>query len=262
MAALTFSCTVTFPVITLAAATVQGSVQGGPGQQLLFQDNAPNLIVAQSSGVSGNSSASGFANLSTGVLRSSAVATNSFPGTPYAASVVSTAIDTVRFSGGVGQTAFLDYSFDGTLGYTSPSMATFGQMLVYIGGSFANIMLSANPGNCGGGSIFADCTVATSVNKQGSIPFVITALDVNLGLNLGASLQAYSQFGNAALFSNTGRLYLRVPDGVTYTSTSGAFLTTALPILPAIPEPSSYALMTGGMGLVFLAIRRSKRVRH
>lgn len=148
-------------------------VQGGPGQQLTLFDNAPGLLIAQTSGSSGDSVATSYANMTTGVLRDFAHATNAYPGTPYAATASSSLSDSVVFSGGFGGTAYVDWSFDGSLAYTSNTIGTFGQFLVFIGSDYANIMLSANPGNCGQGNLFADCTVATSVNKEGSIAFTI-----------------------------------------------------------------------------------------
>lgn len=171
---------------SFGAATAYVDVQGGPGQQLTYYENDPGLVIAQTSGSSGDSVASSYADMRTGILRDFAHATNAYPGTPYAATASSTIGDTVVFSGGVGQTAYVDWSFDGTLAYTSSLIGNFGQFLVYIDSSFANIMLSANGGNCGGGILSADCTVATSVNKQGSIAFTIQPRQMSFATQLQA----------------------------------------------------------------------------
>lgn len=255
LATLVSACSLAAHMPSLAAASATVNVQGGPSQQVIKDLRDPTLVIADTSAVSGDSSGSAYANMQTGVLRDSALATNAYPGTPYAADATSSIFDNVTFSGGVGQTAYLDWSFDGSLGYTSTSLATFGQLLVFISSSYANIMLSANPANCGAGSILANCTVGTSVSLQGSLPFVIPAG----ALQLGASLQAYSQFGNAAQFASTGKIYLRTPDGVSFTSASGQFLNEASPIFAqAVPEPESYALMLVGLCVVGVAARRRR----
>lgn len=239
---------------SLAAASAQANVEGGPGQQVInIVGNDPALFVAETSAVSGDSTAYSYANMITGVLRDFARATNAYPGTPYAALASGGFFDTVTFSNGVGQTAYLDWSFDGSLSLDNTSLpfATHGQLLVY-GGSGANIQLT-NAGNlCATGG---DCTVGTSVNKQGSIPFVISAG----AMFFAANLSAYSQYGNTADFSNTGRIYLRTPDGVSYTSQSGQFLNEAAPIF-AVPEPATYALMLAGLVAVGLVTRRRSRL--
>lgn len=245
----------TFITSASAGATAQVNLEGGPGQQFLMTvGTTTTLIVAQASGASGDSTASAYASLADGVLRDVAHATNAYPGTPYAASSSSSIMDAVTFSGGMGQTGYLDYSFDGTLSLNpaiNTPYATYGQMLVFIGSSFANLQLSAFQANCGQGSLFASCTVGTSVSKQGSIPFTITSGQ----MSFGASLNAYAQFGNTAEFSNTGKLYLRAPQGVSFTSQTGSFLTNAAPII-AVPESESYILMA--IGLVALAFKRKK----
>lgn len=251
-----------FSTSSAAGATAKVVLDSGPGQR--FSDyvgiTGPMLITAQTSGTSGDSSGSAYADLSSGVLKSFANATNAYPGTPYGASAVSAATDIVRFSGGVGQTAYLDWSFDGSLSYTRIETFAFGRMLVYTGGSTTDITLAAYFGSCSVGSTFSDCTVGTSVNKQGSIPFVITAFEVDSGIQLGASLNAFSTFGNTAAFSNTGKLYLRAPEGVTFTSSTGSFLTNAAPIFAVpvpVPEPQTYVMLLAGLGAVAVRRRRS-----
>jgi len=240
---------------SLAGASAQVNLEGGPGQQVLITvGTTTTLLVAQTSGASGDSTGSAYASLAEGVLKDFAHATNAYPGTPYAASSSSSIMDNVTFSGGVGQTGHLDYSFDGTLSLNptiNTPYATSGQMLVFIGSSFANLQLSAFQANCGQGTLFASCTVGTSVSKQGSIPFTITAGQ----MSFGANLNAYAQFGNTAEFSNTGKLYLRTPQGVSFTSQTGSFLTNAVPIF-AVPEPETYLLML--IGLVTIGCMRKK----
>ena len=55
-------------------------------------------------------------------------------------------------------------------------------------------------------------------------------------------------------YSNTSTLGLRIPNGVTYTSDSGVFLTNAA--TATVPEPASWAMMMIGFGLIGAAQRR------
>ncbi len=245
-----------FAMPSFAGAVAQVNLEGGPGQQFLDTvGTTTTLVIAQTAGASGDSTGSAYANLASGVLRDEAHATNAYPGIPYAASSSSSIMDTVSFSGGIGQTGYLDYSFDGTLALNAINgpYATSGQMLVFIGSSFANLQLSAFQANCGQGTIFASCTVGTSVNKQGSIPFIIGAGS----MSFGASLNSYAQFGNTAQFSNTGKLFLRTPEGVSFSSESGSFLTSAAPIFSTtVPEPQTYLLLLTGLSALGVLISR------
>jgi hypothetical protein len=63
--------------------------------------------------------------------------------------------------------------------------------------------------------------------------------------------------GNSFNFGNTAKFYLRLPEGVTYTSTSGNFLTAAAPIF-AVPEPSTWAMLLAGKGMLAAKRRRSQ----
>jgi hypothetical protein len=57
------------------------------------------------------------------------------------------------------------------------------------------------------------------------------------------------------MFGNTMRIYaLDVPDGVTWTSSSGVFLSDIQPI----PEPSEALLMSLGLLLVTVITRRQR----
>ena len=71
--------------------------------------------------------------------------------------------------------------------------------------------------------------------------------------------------GMACDYGNTARLHLQLPTGTSFTSDSGAFLTTETPPPPppvggAVPEPSTWAMMLIGFGGVGLSMRRRVKV--
>ncbi len=66
---------------------------------------------------------------------------------------------------------------------------------------------------------------------------------------------AYSSCG----FGNTARVGLHVPNGVSFTSDSGVFLTGASPVAP-VPEPETWALMVAGLAVVGRTVRRGRNV--
>ncbi|MEO7056793.1 MAG: PEPxxWA-CTERM sorting domain-containing protein, partial [Caldimonas sp.] len=76
----------------------------------------------------------------------------------------------------------------------------------------------------------------------------------HLGLNLDCSCATCD-------FMHTGSIGLSLPEGVSYTSDSGVFLTAgSLPVSP-VPEPETWALMLAGLGIVGHFTRRRKETR-
>jgi hypothetical protein len=197
-----------------------------------------------------------YANLDTGTLR---VAGNSIyaPGYTTTADASANIRDTLTFSGGSRLTGYLDYSFDGSLGVVADAFqkAAFAQLAVNIGtvGGSSSVYetLSAYPANCGSG---VNCEVGNSTARNGSLAFQIVA---GAPTDFSLNLSGFASIGNSFDFSNTAKFYLRLPDGVNYTSTTGSFLMAALPITP-VPEPSMPALMLAGLGIVGLIAKRRK----
>jgi hypothetical protein len=199
-------------------------------------------------------SAYAYANLNTGILRDVGVSDNLFPLTTTS-TADSSISDSLTFSAGVGMTAYLDYMFDGTLNVLStvPSAAS-AQMVVSvtsIGGAVRRYeTLSAFAANCGAGT---NCEVGTSTMRTGSVAFQI----FNGSTSFIMGLSGNASMGNSFNFGNTAKFYLRLPEGVTYTSASGNFLTAAAPIF-AVPEPSTWAMLAVGMGMLAAKRRRSQ----
>ncbi|WP_375402288.1 PEPxxWA-CTERM sorting domain-containing protein [uncultured Sphingomonas sp.] len=76
-------------------------------------------------------------------------------------------------------------------------------------------------------------------------------------LSLALTLYAIANDGGIADFGRTARVGLTLPEGVTYTSASGVFL-TAVGVPGAVPEPATWASMILGFGLVGGALRRAR----
>ena len=68
-------------------------------------------------------------------------------------------------------------------------------------------------------------------------------------IGLRETLSAFGGGSAAASFGSTSHLAFTLPEGVTYSSSSGVFLT-------AVPEPGTWALMLAGLGSVLTLARR------
>lgn len=88
-----------------------------------------------------------------------------------------------------------------------------------------------------------------------SITAVLGLIGVNPSLTLANSLYVFAESNGVANFMNTASLSLGLPNGVTYTSQSGVFLSQ----VSGVPEPASWAMMLGGFGMVGGAMRYRRR---
>ncbi len=79
--------------------------------------------------------------------------------------------------------------------------------------------------------------------------------DRSLTLYFYQSLTATAYSGGVADFGHTMRFNWELPTGVSYTSASGRFLSG----VAAVPEPSTWAMMIGGFGLVGGALRTGRK---
>lgn len=193
------------------------------------------------------SSASGFADLASGTLRATAHSANDTIG--RATTAISVLGDNVTFSGGFGQTAYLDYHFQGSITEAINPIAnniSFGGLQIYMANPLATTrndgLALATAGGCSvlGGFANLGCHEGSTIDLRGSVPFQLMAGDFYFLSSLSATATSgdHVDFGNSAHFS------FRLPDGVTYTSRTGEFLTGPV---AAVPEPESVFLLCAGL---------------
>jgi hypothetical protein len=205
-----------------------------------------------------DSSAFGYANLDTGVLRSTsdgppAQPASGFPAQQFSTQSAAQIQDSVTFGAGASGTGYLDWQFDGTLSaFALPVHSATAALALGVGGFGETVYLANDPTFCGGSQPL--CFEGTSIHATGSIPFEIAPGT----MQISAFLQTVAFDGSTADFSNTGMLYLRLPTGMAYTSGSGTFLQDAAPIVATVPEPSPLIAMLLGLGLVARFGRRSR----
>lgn len=223
---------------------------------------ANDSVVSSASLVLIDSSASGYANLDTGILRSKSTGPvaqpgSGFPDAQFSSQAAAQITDSITFASGFSGTGYLDWKFEGTLtAFAPPVHSATAALVINIGATGENIYLADNPSFCAPGQSF--CTTGTSINQTGTIPFQISPGT----LQVSAFLQTVAFDGAAADFSNTGRLYLRLPTGITYTSNSGTFLADAQAILPSVPEPATYSLLLVGLSCAACLKSRLSMVRQ
>jgi hypothetical protein len=239
----------------LAAATANAYVTDERVPSVIPPAASGAVFASQSGTGADGAYAQATADASAGTLRT--VAQAGLNG-PYIipASADASISEAILFSGGFGQTAYLDYSFEGSIALAGAEypQAAFAQLAINIGTIFGGgttyETLSAFAGNCGPG-----CEVGTFTSRTGSIAIPIA----EGGANIAMSLLTFATYGNLVDFSNTAAFYLRLPEGVTFTSQSGRFLADATPIFTtAVPEPETYALMLAGLAMIGVVRRRRR----
>ena len=237
----------------LADASVTLEIKNGLASDTLVPGSGP--ISFSNSLTQGPAFAQGSANLSSGILRASAVAppTGLLTYPPYYSYVSSVIRDALTFGAGASGTAFLDYHFHGTMsgygGYVySTAHLGFNESENFQSVTANHVLTN---GSCAAYNNPTSCVDGTSIDEYGTFAFAITPGQAFLQIDL----LAYPENGAAADFSNTASLYLRLPAGVTYTSGSGQFLATAVPV-SAVPEPGTLPLMLSALGVIGVMVRR------
>ena len=195
------------------------------------------------------SQASAYANADTGILSgvaSAAPAVDAFHYTQFSTTIR----DTITFSSGASGTGYLNWHWDGSSSSAAPTDAGVGYtglLTIYLGSTTIHEEHVLTTIACVGG--YTSCTSGSVVNESGQIAFSIQPGD----LFLQESITGYATMGGTTDFSHTGTLSLTLPEGVTYTSRSGSFLSQ----VATVPEPSTLALL--GISLAGLGFGRRKK---
>lgn len=262
---IAFAACATLTAHNIASATVKisGTVVDGPGGLGQLREERP---ISHTLSLTKNStSVSAAGNLSTGILRATAITRKesvSIAGISFG-SIDVTMGDVVTFAQGASGTAYLDWGFDGSFDVEPKNLLNNNNDGAYLNfsltppsGNAAGFRLATvTPGMACSGASAPNCVTGpfshAEVAMRGSVPFEISAGVFTLQFSLGTSARG----GDNADFGNTSYLYLRVPAGVNYTSSTGVFLASALPVPPPVPEPATALLFACG-GLALVASRR------
>jgi hypothetical protein len=211
--------------------------------------------------VQGGSIASASADLSSGILRargSSALPTAAVTlSNLTSASSMALISDTFSFSAGAsGLTTFL-WHFGGEIDTNpnkfgeGPYSQAFLDVTFFPTGGGTTISFEAqltNGPSCPAGATL--CTTGTKIDRGGSISLPI----ISGGYSMLAMLSVVARHGDVVRFDNTASFYLQVPDGVTVSSGSGVFLSTAAPLAP-VPEPTTISVFLLGLLAVGVHMR-------
>jgi hypothetical protein len=93
-----------------------------------------------------------------------------------------------------------------------------------------------------------------SADGQGSGTLTLEIFGERPSVSISSYLTTYTMYDGFVDYSHTASLNLSTPMGVSWTSASGAFLSQ----VGSVPEPSTWAMMIGGFGIVGGAMRRRK----
>ena len=213
--------------------------------------------------------ASATADLAGGVLRATtaSLADVPFQGVgPVGARVGTTSFmqDYVTFAVASAQGAdiVVTSSLDGFDALSDPYYASASaRMVVSFGGSFSYYGGEDVAGNTTAyhGAVLGDFTSYSFTNETPTGFDFTGVLHVTDGERLRMSTGLYLDCSYSSCgFGNTARVGLDLPDGVSFTSDSGVFLTDAVATAP-VPEPETWALMMAGFASIVSVARRRRR---
>lgn len=163
--------------------------------------------------------------------------------------------ENMRFTSGYGITMMLQYRFHGRVspangqpGYTDPSTnVEFG---ITIGSELFVIYLTNGicPSPSSPNLSFSCISQAAGVDfdRTGSLPIFVTNSPILISASLSARATRQNEWADAY---RTGLFYFDVPPGVTYTTDSGVFLSTASPV----PEIATWLSLLIGLTIVTAA---------
>ena len=248
-------CTVTLMSAALAAqAAVEALAYADSGDPPSDSRTVRDEVRAVASATDGGASSFAEADLVRGVLKASATSTARQSG---AQAIIR---ERFTFSEGASGIAYLDWRFHGVITKSDTPASNITMSLGILDFSISD---GLNPATRDARALFelgcdgifnygyGQCVGGTFVESTGSIEIPISSRVFNIQI----ALSIYAQQFDSANFANTALMYLRLPEGVSISSESGAFLSLAQPITP-VPEPAAAVLFLAG--LVPLA-RRMRR---
>ena len=216
----------------------------------------------------GLASAYGFVDLASTAIKADVVTYPSINNTGASAELTLT--DKFAFSSGFGQTAHLDWSVHGSFGVNCLYDPDTGacENYGYMGAGQYVVSVSAEgplplsnyaerwmifswgtPPPCTLSSPNIECYRGQELELRGTLDIPIFSATT---YSVSESLFVFAAYGGYGNFGNTARMYLRVPEGVAYSSHSGVLFRDATQII-AVPEPRSSDLFLIGL-LVFIAM--------
>ncbi len=233
---------------------VQVAINDGTSQA---SQSSTTPVVANVSLSLGSASGTGSANMTSGLLTAVSRAPDADPlhNTLTTTTVTSQIYDDISFSANATGIAYVDYHWDGLQSGYDGYREQYATLDIYIqhgNGQPSNYEFVLDNHFCDSHAPFS-CIVGTSIDRTGSALFFIQPGATFIGL----TLMANAADGGTVDFSDSAAFALRLPDGVSYTSTSGVFLATAAPVFPVttVPEPSSIALIFMGLAIGMRALR-------
>jgi hypothetical protein len=243
------------PAISSATAVASAYIQDERMAVSAPPQDVGDVTATQTAGAIGSGQyAIASADASTGKLRT---VTQAGLDGPYLmpAAANSSITETLQFSSGYGQIGYLDWTYDGsfTLAGSSYPQAAMSQFLVRIENTInptVGMYQTLTLGECGANT---GCEIGTEADRSGTLEFLINQYD----FTFFSALSAFSTYGNLVDFGNTATLNLRLPDGVTFTSTSGQFL-AGEDVPSTVPEPATSALVVAALGVLSASQRKRK----